>query len=501
MTIQGAFLSSLTSLNAQQAEISNISNNVGNANTSGYSKQLLNETALVFGGQGQGVATGVVQRVANAALTAANNQASGSQAYSQQMTDILKSYTSQITAGSTSSSTLDTTTSNVLTQSMTDFQSALTALSASPGDSTAQITAVNAANNLVGAFNSVDSAISTARETADSNVATGVTAVNSALSALKDNDAAIKKAQSLGQSTASLDDTRDQLVASISQYVPVKALDNNGSLVLVTDGGTMLFDNGTVHSLSFTATPSIPDEMRVTGSASAGTTGGLSQVTVGGQPIQISNNGQIAANLNLRDNVLPQFGDQVDELASNVIQQFQTQDPTVTAGNPKGLFTVNGAAYVAGTTTTPGMAREISVNATVDPSAGGSAYRIQYGANATSAGQASDTTTLNKMIAGMSTSQSYTATSGISATDMITATSQIAGSQQSTYATWSSRNDTRTSQSQAAQTALTNGVGVNVDEEMQRLLLVQQTYSASAQVLQAASQMLSTINSVAQSAV
>lgn len=501
MTIQGAFFNALTSLNAQQAEINNISNNVGNANNAGYSNQILNETALVFNGVGQGVATGVIQRAANASLTGAANQANGAQAYSQQMTDGLKTYSQAITQSSgASTDDVDATTTNILSSSMANFQSALTALSGSAGDATAQNSAVSAASDLVNSFHDMDSAISSARETADSNIADGVNAVNTALNALKTNDAAIKKAMSLGQSTASLQDTRDQLVASISQYVPVKALDNHGSTVLVTDGGTTLFDGGVVHALQFSPTASIPDEMRVTGDPAAGTTGGLSQVTVDNQPIAMSQSGSIAANLQLRDVTLPQFSDQMDELAGNVISQFQSTDPTVTASNPTGLFTVSGSARTS-STTTPGLAREITLNSSVDPDAGGSTWRIQAGANATSQGQASDSTVINGFLAGMTSAQTYSPASGLSATNMVTASSQIAGSQQSTYATWSTRNDSRTAQAQDAQTALTNATGVNVDDQMQRLLLVQQTYAASSQVIQAAAQMLSTINSVVSQAV
>jgi len=68
--------------------------------------------------------------------------------------------------------------------------------------------------------------------------------------------------------------------------------------------------------------------------------------------------------------------------------------------------------------------------------------------------------------------------------------------QQVALSTWTDNNTTRTQQMQAAQSTLSNATGVNVDDEMQRLLLVQHTYEASAQVLQAAAKMLDALNAL-----
>jgi flagellar hook-associated protein 1 FlgK len=78
------------------------------------------------------------------------------------------------------------------------------------------------------------------------------------------------------------------------------------------------------------------------------------------------------------------------------------------------------------------------------------------------------------------------------------ALSQVAGQQQSTSSSWASINTSRTQQSQDAQAAFSDQTGVNIDEQMQRLLIVQQTYQASAQVIKTASNMLSTLLAIVQ---
>lgn len=497
MSIQGAFLSSLTSLNAQQAQIGTISQNVANATTSGYSAEDVPLSAIVYNNQGGGVAAGSVQRATNAALTAANNQAGSAQAYSARMTSVLGGYSAALSQGSAvSSDSADTTTSNVLSSAMTGMNAALTALSASPGDTATQAAALQAAHNLADGFNTLDAAIATGRETADAGIASDVASVNTSLTTLAANEAAIKKATALGQSTAGLEDTRDKLVADIAGKIPVHVLANGSSIVLTTDGGTTLYD-GVARQLSFTGSPNIPDSLRATVPPTAG---GLSGVTVDGRPIAISQNGSIAANLQLRDVTLTGYADQLNQLAGNVIGAFQSADPSVSSGQA-GLFTVNGGPLTASTPTTD-LAGSIAVNASADPEQGGAVWRMQFGAQAASAGGASDTSTTLGLLGAMNAAGSYDPASGLPASSsMLNAASQVAGLQQSTYATWSARNDTRVAQSQTAQTALSNATGVNVDEQMQRLLLIQQTYAASAQVIQAASQMLSTMNSVAASAV
>jgi len=74
------------------------------------------------------------------------------------------------------------------------------------------------------------------------------------------------------------------------------------------------------------------------------------------------------------------------------------------------------------------------------------------------------------------------------------AASQAVGMQQTAQATWTANNTSRTQQAQAAQTSLSNATGVNVDDELQRLIVVQNTYAATTQVIEAAAKMLDQLN-------
>ncbi len=490
MSIQGALLSSLSSLSVLGQQTNLISNNIANANTAGYEEEGLSQTAMVANGFGNGVVAGQVSVLASQTASASANQAASSAAYSQQMAKALSAYTSALGQASDSSS---------ITSQLSAFTSALTTLSSTPSDGTAQTAAVGAAQSLASTFNSLSGTIETQREQADQGVAAGVASVNNTLNQLAQNEKSRQLAVANGQSTASYDDQRTQLLTSLSSELPVKVLQgSNGNITVTTDQGTTLYD-GTVHALSFNATPVISSTMRVTADPTNGLTGGLSQVTVDGRPISMSQSGSIAANLQLRDVTLTGFSNALDSLAGNLIATFQTADPTVSAGQT-GLFTAGGSALdTSNTASTAGLAATISVNALVDTNQGGSAWRMRDGVQATTQGAASSNTTILGYVNALQSSSSTSAISGLpTATSFSGALSQVAGQQQSASSNWTSINTSRTQQATDAQTAFSNQTGVNIDDQMQRLLIVQQTYQASAEVIRTASSMLSSLISAIQ---
>jgi flagellar hook-associated protein 1 FlgK len=490
MSIQGALQTSLSSLALLGKQTNLISNNIANANTPGYEEQGISQIALMGNGVGSGVVAGQITVLANQTASNAANQAASSAAYSQQMASILAAYTNALGQASDTSS---------LSSQLSAFTTALTTLSSKPAAGTAQSQAVAAAQSLANTFHSLSGTIATERGQADQAVAAGVASANDTLNQLAENETNRQVAVANGQSTASFDNQRTQLLSSLSNELPIKVYPgNNGSITVTTDQGTTLYD-GSVHALSFTATPVIPATLRVSADPANGLTGGLSQVTVDGQPISMSQSGSIAANLQLRDVTLTGFSDSLDRLAGNLVATFQNADPTVSAGQT-GLFTAGGAALDTGNAASiPGLAATIAVNSLVDPSQGGATWRMRDGVQATSQGAPSDATTIIGFTNALQSSGSASAIAGLpAATSLSDALSQVAGQQQSMSSSWTGINTSRTQQATDAQTAFSNQTGVSIDDQMQRLLIVQQTYQASAQVIQTASSMLNSLLSILQ---
>jgi flagellar hook-associated protein 1 FlgK len=488
MSIQAALITASSSLDMQQQQANVIAGNIANANTPGYVTESLLQQEHLYGNR-TGVEGGTLQRLGNETAEAIANQTAGQQSYSEAMVSTLTNYTQVLGQPSDSSS---------LPEQFSAFNQALTQLSANPADTSVQAGAVNAAQNLVGTFHTLSDAVASGREQADQTIGADVSTVNQTLDQLAQNQTALLVASANGQSIATFQDTQDQLLSTLSQYVPVKVFEgSNNSITVTTDQGTALYD-GSVHDLAFTPTPNIPSQLQQTADPANGYIGGLSAVTVGGQPIAMSQTGDIAAQLQLRDVILPTFGQQLDQLAGNTIAAFQQADPTVSSGQT-GIFTDNGLAVdPTNPAQIPGLAANIALNATVDPTQGGQVANIVSGAQATgvSASPGNNATVLG-FIQALTTTQTYSPSSGLPGSMTLTnAVAQIAGQQQDALTVWTTNNASRTSQAQAAKTALSNATGVNVDDELQRLITVQSTYAATTQVLQAISKMLDELNTL-----
>jgi flagellar hook-associated protein 1 FlgK len=193
MSLQSALESSLSSLLVLGQQTTLISNNIANANTLGYEQQNMQQLELISGGVGSGVFASEVQRLTDQAASGAANQANGAQAYSQQMVNLLTQYTRVLGQPTDSTS---------LPSMLEAFNSALTTLSSTPSDPTAQAQAVTAAGNLADTLNGLEGAVASARQQADAGIESGVQDANSILGQIAQNEANLQSAAAQGQPTA-----------------------------------------------------------------------------------------------------------------------------------------------------------------------------------------------------------------------------------------------------------------------------------------------------------
>jgi flagellar hook-associated protein 1 FlgK len=486
MSIQGAMLNALSSLAAEQRAAALISNNVANAQTPGYVRRDLPRTENLVAGTGAGVATGVTQRAGDTVLAAASRSADGAESFADRMQSLLETYTSTIGQPSDERS---------LSSLLGNFKEALTTLSASPDNAVAQSQVLAAAQDLVDGFHDMDAAVSNVRTQADLGVAQDVATVNTALDSLKEVEQKLAQASARGASTAEFEDQRESILSTLSQKLPIRIYDNGpGKLLVMTDGGTTLFDSGTTHKLSFTHVPEIPSDVRHGGTTPY--TDGLSDVTVDGRVIRISESGSISAGLKMRDETMPKFADMLDQIAGRLAETFQESDGSL-SGMQAGLFTKDSAANFDATQPFVGMARTIGINAQVDPDQGGVIWRLRDGMQTLTEGNASNNTGILSWLDAMDTNRSYNTDSGLPGSmNLSQAASQAIGLMQGERSTWTDRATTRSSIALQARADFTNKTAVNVDEELTRLMMVQQTYSASVQIIQAASKMLEELSTI-----
>ncbi|ONG48347.1 flagellar hook-associated protein FlgK [Pseudoroseomonas deserti] len=484
MSIQAALSNALSSLAAEQRHAMLLANNIANASTPGYVRRDLPRSERLVAGTGSGVNTLPTLRLGDAALAATSRAADASEAFAKTIQTGLEAYNSTVGQPSDARS---------LSSKLGAFQTAMTTLSSSPDNAVSQAQALAAAQDLVDTLHDADAAVGQARADADLGIATDVTAVNKSLDSLAEIDRQMSLASARGASTAEYEDRRDVILAEISAKLPIRTFDSGpGNFIVMTDGGNTLYDSTRAHHLSFTSTPFITAEARHPAM--------LSAITVEGQgALRISDTGSIAAGFALRDDILPNFVDMLDQVSARLIDSFQASDPTLT-GTQAGLFTDGGAANwdsSGGFSTFTGLSRRIAINAAADPDQGGVLWKLRTGMQATSDANAADNSYVLAALDAMNVARSYDSTTGLPGSmNLSQAASQSIGLMQSERAVWTDRAATRANLVLEARQDLSNKTSVNVDEELQRLLLVQQTYSASVQIIQAASRMLDELGQI-----
>jgi flagellar hook-associated protein 1 FlgK len=210
-------------------------------------------------------------------------------------------------------------------------------------------------------------------------------------------------------------------------------------------------------------------------------------------------NGKLAGLLQLRDGVASTMQSQLDEVARGLITAFAETAPA--QPNATGLFTWSGApAIPAAGTRVDGLAGQISINAAIDPNAGGDPTLLRDGgANgaayvANTSGGASFADLLIAYGDRLDQPMAFDAAAGITANSGVTgyAANSIGWfegvrQQASTAASAKEALANRTAE------ALSNATGVNVDTEMSLLLDLEHTYQASARILNSVNQMLDSL--------
>jgi flagellar hook-associated protein 1 FlgK len=316
----------LSGLSVTQSSLDVLSRNVSNSGTSGYHRQSVN--VLDY--------TGVESNYAiNTTVSRAFDQ-SLQNYYTDETSDsanssVLATYLNQLQTyigkpGGDSS--LDTMFNN--------FQTAFSALTASPDDYSTRATTVSAAQQLAAKLNQLTGNVQSLRQQANGQIQSDVDTLNQSLSSL------VKINQKLGDfntdatSRASLEDQRDRLVTQIAGIVDVKVTyRDDGSVALMTRAGVGLLDQK-ASVFQFTPATNISAAQQFSSDDSQNGVGTLTLKTPSGLTLDlvkqnVLQSGELKGLLDLRDRTLPQAQDQLDTIAAGLAQAFSTN---LTQGTP-----------------------------------------------------------------------------------------------------------------------------------------------------------------------
>ncbi len=325
------------------------------------------------------------------------------------------------------------------------------------------------------------------RSRADKQISTEVDALNIALRQVEELNTKITANLVRNGGAASMMDQRQAILDRIGSIVPMRVLPrDHGNIAIYSEGGAVLLDGSAVH-IEFTPQNTVTAYQTV----AAGTLSGLS---INGQEQRISAlaGGSLSGAFSVRDDYGVDAQSKLDALARDMVERFQDAgvDATRAAGDP-GLFTDLGAALDPADEV--GISSRMRLSEAVDTNAGGAVWRLRDGLGAATPGPVGDAGLINDLHAALETPRNFTTgafgAGRFGAGDLLSAFSgKLAASR--------SNVETELSFASARLTELTEqqlSEGVDTDQELQNLLMLEQAYAANARVIKAADDMIETL--------
>jgi len=298
----------LSGLQATQSALSVIGHNISNVNTPGYSRQvavLSTNGAQTFGDLqfGTGVSMASVQGVRNRFLdlqmVLANSTQSGADTRYSGVDSISSIFEDDGTSG------LGTLVQN--------FFNGFQKLATTPEDESMRTNVVGQAQNLVNGLQSRYKLLEDQRKQANGSIESLAQQVNNLTEQIAELNVRVSGELSPGSDNDARDQ-RQQLAQQLGSLVGVQIFENDqGHMQISLDSGAAVLVSGaSAFTMSVTPDAALNNYFRV-------------EVQQGnGTPINVTaniRNGQLGANLDLRDNVFPGYQRQLDELAAGLTGQ------------------------------------------------------------------------------------------------------------------------------------------------------------------------------------
>ena len=468
MSLSGALNSATAGLHTTQGQSRIAADNVSNAMTPGYVRR---EAVLVTASGGQGGAViSEVRREVDATLQRMSRLENSRMTQYQSIQEGLTTYTAYLGQPGDGTSPADR---------FNDFQNSLTTLVNMPSSNGAQTSVALAAEDLVRSVKGAATTLSTTLNDVNMEIRYEVADLNTALYQLRDLNASGSGFTPGSLEAAQFDEKVDTILDQISGIVDTRIhRSSNGSISLYTVSGAALLEGRVVQDVTFN-----PSD----GTLMAGN----QDITPFKDGVRGIQHGSLAGLSELKRETIPQFSQQLDEYARGLIQTFEGADASLAPGEA-GLFTDNGIAFDPANIT--GLASRLQINSKISSTGEAEVWRIRDGLGATSPGAGSETVQINAFLAGLDTAMNAATGTGIPAeVTLRDFSAEMITSQAATRARAENDYNAAASAAEVVMSARRNSEGVNIDDEMQQLLLIEQSYAANSRVLTAVSEMIDTL--------
>jgi len=471
MSLLNALTTAQSGLLAAQAQIDIASRNITNASVDGYTRKIQTQSSRVIDGRSGVVKLEEVTRNVNQQLqrdvlsqTSVSNRL-------QQIDDFLGRFEVEFGRPEDDSS---------VAAVITDLKDAFQALATNPDQATAQNDVIRAAEEVALAFNGLSSSIQDLRQEADTRIEDSVNNINEALENIADLNAKIGARQAVGESTADLKDQRDIWVKQLSEEMDINTFERpDGQLAILTGSSQFLLDTE-ANTVNFTAANLVGPDQALNAVTITDQFGGTVDITAN------ITQGTLGGLLELRDTILPEAQDQLDSLAFEIATQFDTF--TINGNTaPLELFTAPPL-----TTPNPGAAEAVPTNdqgysaiMQVRTTLAGAELRDSDGTGTFVANGAGDSSLPLAVLDMFETKQAFVAVNGLNAASSTLEefAAQFIGYQANQKADYESQFEFQDEVRNLLDERLKDESGVNVDEELAKLIQLESAFSASARVL------------------
>jgi flagellar hook-associated protein 1 len=374
MSLTQALSTSVAGLRTTQAGLALIASNVANAETPGYVRKTLSQETTAAGSLGVSVRVAAINRELDQFLQRQLRVEASGGSYAglrAQFYDRLQS----IYSSPGSDSSLETV--------FNKFTAAMQTLATSPDSTSARAAALTAAQVLTQQLNGMTSDIQALRGDAELGLSDAVANANNAMSQIAAINRQLATTTAADATAATLQDQRDAYIDQLSQLMDIKVIASDHNQINVfTNSGIQLV--GTQASqLAFDATGMVTAGARWDSDPTQRGVGTLTLVSPNGGSVDLlANNairsGQIAAYVEMRDEVLVGAQNQLDSLAAAMASALsdRTIDGSAASVPPAAGFDIDVNGLMAGNAvhliysdTPAGTQHRVTIMQVDDPSA------------------------------------------------------------------------------------------------------------------------------------
>ena len=293
-SLNASLATALSGLAAEQAAMEATANNVANANTPGYSREvpvLVSSDPIVQGSLtfGTGVTLKSIESIRDPILESQIQQETQTQGQLSALVSAL-----------TQTQTNFTSTSGDIGTAISKFFDSVNQMSTSPSDLSLRQGVLTAAGNVATAFNVASDRVSSQRSGLNQSVDQIVGQINQLTVQIAKLNSQISRLTAVGQSGGTFVDQRTQLINQLSSLIDVSVIPTNHSITLTTANGTALVAEQESYQLATEPSAS-----------------GMEHVYAQGSDITSTIvSGQLGGVLEARDQAIPGIVTQLDTLAA-----------------------------------------------------------------------------------------------------------------------------------------------------------------------------------------